>query len=393
MLTKRICVKIWTIKISKILGIKLSTDITTIYFDESGFTGDNLLNPEQKVFVYGSVVCSEKEAEEIVFTLIEKYKIQNRELKGRQLVNSTKGKKAIMEILTHFQGRMRAVAINKKFALAGKFFEYIFEPVIASKSSLFYYEDFHKFIANILYLDFLLKGETAEVIFHEFETFIRKGEFDNITLLFSENYPDEIFPPLKHILKFAYAHQETIIQEIDTLPTWTLDLTATSLVTLLTEWGEKFGQVKAVCDQSKPLIYQQEIFDAMTGSEDDKFIYVGHKKKLITFNLAEPIILSDSKETFGIQIADVVSASVVYALNEENDDPFALEIREIFPELLSKYNIMPDNSYVDLTHTKTQLNAILLTELYSRSIRREPLLDDIERYILYVKDMLAKKSF
>ncbi len=371
----------------------MSINVTTIYFDESGFTGDNLLHPDQEIFVYGSVVCAEKEAKEVVLTLIEKYKIQNGELKGRQLVNSTKGKRAVIEILNHFNGCIRAAVMNKKFALACKFFEYIFEPAIASKSSLFYYEDFHKFISNILYLDFMLKGEDAEVIFHEFEAFIRKGEFDNITLLFSEYYPDETFPPLIHILEFAYAHQKTIIQEINTLPTWTLDLTATSLMTLLTEWGEEFGQVKAICDQSKPLIFQQEIFDAMIERVDKKFIYVGDEKKLITFNLAEPIILSDSKETFGIQIADVVSAAVAYALNEEKNDSFALEIRKMFPEILSKHNIMPDHSYIDLAHTKTQLNAIILAELHSRSIEKKPLLDDIAGYILYAKEMLAKKGF
>ena len=43
---------------------------------------------------------------------------------------------------------------NKRYALAGKFFEYIFEPVLAQKNRLFYERDFHKFVAMAVYLPF-----------------------------------------------------------------------------------------------------------------------------------------------------------------------------------------------------------------------------------------------
>ncbi|MDA8328693.1 MAG: DUF3800 domain-containing protein [Betaproteobacteria bacterium] len=48
-----------------------------IYFDEAGFTGNNLLDSHQKYFSYGSVATNDKEAREFVSALIKKYNIQN----------------------------------------------------------------------------------------------------------------------------------------------------------------------------------------------------------------------------------------------------------------------------------------------------------------------------
>ncbi|HCG7962962.1 TPA: DUF3800 domain-containing protein [Vibrio parahaemolyticus] len=104
-----------------------------IYFDESGFTGNNLLSACQEFFSYGSVASSDEEAKEVVEHIIKKYKIQNGELKGGRLLGNNRGKKAISELLEIYDGRMKSVVQNKKFALAGKFFEYIFEPALAQK--------------------------------------------------------------------------------------------------------------------------------------------------------------------------------------------------------------------------------------------------------------------
>ena len=59
-----------------------------IYFDESGFTGNNLLNPNQTMFSYGSVATCDDEARDFVEYLIKKYGVQNGELKGGKLIAS-----------------------------------------------------------------------------------------------------------------------------------------------------------------------------------------------------------------------------------------------------------------------------------------------------------------
>ncbi|HBQ0943525.1 TPA: DUF3800 domain-containing protein, partial [Klebsiella pneumoniae] len=112
--------------------------VKNVYFDESGFTGNNLLSKDQPFFSYAAVITDEEESKQFVDYIIQKYSIAAGELKGSTLVNSKRLQPAVDEILNHFRGRMRVVVNEKKYALSGKFFEYIFEPVLAAKSSIFY---------------------------------------------------------------------------------------------------------------------------------------------------------------------------------------------------------------------------------------------------------------
>lgn len=84
-----------------------------IYFDESGFTGNNLLAPDQRYFAYASVATDDNEAALFVSELVAKYGIQGGELKGSKLVRFNKGRKAIDEILGRFSKRLK-VSISEK---------------------------------------------------------------------------------------------------------------------------------------------------------------------------------------------------------------------------------------------------------------------------------------
>ena len=129
--------------------------VKNVYFDESGFTGNNLLSKDQPFFSYAAVVTDDEESKQFVDYIINKYSIAAEELKGSTLVNSKRFQPAVDEILNHFRGRMRVVVNEKKYALSGKFFEYIFEPVLAAKSSIFYNLKFHLFISNIMYFSLI----------------------------------------------------------------------------------------------------------------------------------------------------------------------------------------------------------------------------------------------
>ena len=53
-----------------------------IYFDESGFTGNNLPHPHQTLFAYASIATNDTEAQNFVEELIRKYGLQNGEMAG-----------------------------------------------------------------------------------------------------------------------------------------------------------------------------------------------------------------------------------------------------------------------------------------------------------------------
>lgn len=366
-----------------------------IYFDESGFTGNNLLHPHQKYFAYGSVATDENEAQEFVSTLVKKYGIQGGELKGSNLVKFNKGRKAIDEIFTNFEGRIKVSVSEKKFALACKLFEYIFEPCISEINSLFYGVGFHKFIANILYVEFLARGAGAEQIFEDFEKLMRTREINNLENIFSSSTHPENSPILTQIREFAQHRSDDIRAELDSLcnsgvDKWVLDLTNSALFTLLANWGLEFEKITAICDHSKPLQHDQTLFNAMIDRQDRHFTAAFGDEHPITFNLSGPIQFSDSKTAHGIQLADAISAATVYALSN-NDSEHAEKWKSLIPSIGHYGSIFPEVDTLNLKDHTTQMNALILMELHSRAKERRSLIEEMPEYINFIYQRLLSK--
>lgn len=358
----------------------------TIYFDESGYTGNNLLHPRQTVFAYGSVQVEPQEAADFVHYLIRKYNVQNGELKGANLIKFNKGRRALSEILKHFDGRMKTSVSEKKYALAGKFFEYIFEPSLQQNNSLFYNLDFHKFISNILYAEFSERGAGAEKIFAEFESLMRSGSFDGLDNLFGASAHPEMSPMLSHIKEFAALNRPAIAAELEGYVgsgsgKWVLDLTNTALFSLLAQWGRTYRPITAVCDESKPLTTDQELFSVMIGRADEKFVRVGNQEFPITFNLSGPINLVNSFEYPGVQLADCVAAAFAYSCDRRNNDDYALQWRRYIGSTVIQGSVFADLEYLDLDKLSVQRNALILHELIDRSRAREDLIAGMPDYV------------
>ena len=364
-----------------------------IYFDESGFTGNNLLHPHQTLFAYASIATNDTEAKNFVEELIRKYGIQNGELKGSNLVKFNKGRKAIDEIFDHFEGRLKVSISDKKFALACKLFEYIFEPCFSEINSLFYGIGFHRFIANILYVEFLARGAGAEEIFGEFEELMRTRDENKLQKIFSSSVHPENSPIITHIREFAQFRSNDIREELSSLSNagvgkWILDLTNTALFTLLANWGTEFDVLTAVCDPSKPLQHEHKIFDAMIGRKEQIFSDAFGERQPITFNLSGPIEFLDSKTTHGIQLADAIAAASVHVFSGA-DDEHAKKWRSILPAIGHYGSIVTNVDELNLKDRRAQRNAIVLLELHSRAKRGVSLTENMQKFLHLVTQRLT----
>lgn len=363
-----------------------------IYCDESGFSGNNLLDQVQPFFVYASIAISHEEAADCVDELIKTYGVQGGELKGRTLVKYNKGRKAASTILDRYHDRLKVVVFDKKYALACKFFEYIFEPTISSVNSIFYGIQFHRFISNVLHMHFKAEAKYADEIFTEFQSFIRCQDGKSTDHLFPQVDLSEISPVLKSISEFSVLNREIIIDELESLRgsnwgKWTLDLTDSSLQSLLSHWGEKYEQLHVHCDSSKPLQEVPEIFDTMVGRTDRKYIEFNGKKRPLTYNLKERIKFVDSVQFPGIQLADVAAAAFGYMFQFPHDD-ISKKWGQHFECLHEDCNI-PDYDHIDLNKPEVIRNIMLLEELCGRSRNRDSLTDNIQEFLNYVTYRLA----
>ncbi len=364
-------------------------NIQEIYCDESGFTGGNLLDEDTPFFAYATVAVSHEEAKEFVSGVMRDYKVQTSELKFQKLIKYSRGRQAITHILKTFTPRAKVSVNHKKYNLACKFYEYIFEPAIASKSSIFYAMDFHKFISHLLYFHFEQKSEYASAIFDDFYNLMKAKDDDGLLYLFGSPDLPNISAELRTIMMFCMSQRGTINAELDSLKgtgvgKWILDLTNSALVALLSEWGKEYDQLCVFCDSSKPLQDQVEIYQAMVNREEKLFLDLGKRECAVTFNLDKPPLLVNSISHPGIQIADILAGTFAFVLRENskgNHNSYPNEWKHYLVNCGSDFSVVPDFDHLDLNDIHVRRNFLLLSELTRRSVEKSPLLDGIELFL------------
>ena len=148
---------------------------TLISFDESGFTGPNLLRDDQPVFAYAAVELSIEEANQLIAEIRDGRKpvIQAAELKASGLRKRKDWPEIAGLVLSRMEGRYSFLVADKRLAFAGKVFEYLMEPVLEDNSLLFYRHGLHRLVAGAVYRSIATAGGPAEDLALQLETFMR----------------------------------------------------------------------------------------------------------------------------------------------------------------------------------------------------------------------------
>lgn len=371
----------------------------TIYLDEAGFTGNYLLDPDQPVFVYSSVALDEQLAVELRAEAISKFRIGSDELKGAKLVKSNRGRKAVAWVLENCNKHTLVFVANKEYALAGKFFEYVYEPVLAAGNSILYAINFHKFVAMIVYIHFRSRSVTGQGLLTGFETLMRTRHPQKIEAIIDPLMSESTDSPLGKILTFALCNQERIKEEIRELSSygesfsWALDLSTSAVNYLLACWGEKFDGLEVYCDESKPLnadlASSASLFGAMIGRKDKFYVPFGKQPSpSMVYNLCKPLSLVNSRDCAGVQIADIVASSMARALRYPEEEVHRQWLDILEPSICNA--IQPDPDLLDTREKEPFMNSLLLCELADRSVRGESLLEGLPEYINDLRYLVNK---
>jgi hypothetical protein len=364
-----------------------------IYCDENGFSGNNLIEDSQNYFIYCSVAMQEGDAFEVVKKAFRDFRLQGKELKGKYLLKSDNGRRALEFISSQVAPKAKLVFHDKIYALAGKFYEYTFEPLLAKKSSYFYSINFHKFISTLLYLSFLCDKKVMGIFLNDFQDLMREKESTNLCHPFHKERLNELPEEIRKVLEFCLLHREEILQEIVSLKEmplankWVLDLTQTSLFGLLSVWSETYDVMDVYCDSSKPLIENPELFRAMVGRQDKGYIKIGTKELRLTFNLKREIQCVMSEDFPGIQLADAVASVWAFVLGNPEDD-WARKMKPHFTDSLAGFSVLPEIENLDLANRECIFNTLLFHELLDRSRKGKPLLKCLEPIVQRLSEML-----
>jgi len=99
----------------------------------------------------------------------------------------------------------------------------------------------------------------------------------------------------------------------------------------------------------------------------------------------------DSKTSYAIQIADIISVAYAYAF--KNDDDFSKQVQGIGKKFYIEGNIFPDFDYLKFEKSSVQLNIMILKELHFRSKNKIPLLSNFQETIREMNIQLVLQQF
>lgn len=366
----------------------------SIFCDEAGSTGANLLDTEQPVFSYAAVAIEPADADALVARLRALYKPQGSELKGARLVTSSAGRRLVTDLLRECGTISKVSTWNKRYALATQFFEHVFEPVLAGQNALFYNIGFHQFISNLLYVSFIASTPRAIHTMEAFQRIVRARGAEPIEGLFRTD--GALLPSsdeLHDVEAFFLCHRDTVARYVDTnadpnpLYKWSLDASLSAIWSLLASWGGDIAPDSMVvtCDSLKPLQDVRAPFDMMIGRTDRPLLNFPSGAHSPVFHLAEPIRFGSSHEHAGIQVADVVASATNHAFRNIDQRHSQEWIRLLGTGVQL---IAPDPRWVDLATPEGAVNAIVLKELVNRSIRKSDLFDGMYEFV-----QIARASF
>jgi hypothetical protein len=349
----------------------------SLFCDESGFTGQDLLNPDQPYFGYSSVLIDPLEADEIVAQVKTDYPL-GKELKGSRMLSNSPGRKAAEFIFDKVVGRSITVVADKRYALAGKLYEYIFDPVVNGNSGL-YNAGFHKCLTNLLYSQFTSRNPSAIELLNNFQKAVRAQDFSGLVES-AKSGPkgNEASKLAENLGKFCFEQQSLIGKEFgpsgnEVVDKWGLELSSTCVTGLLQRWAERGIEIHLVIDESKPLIAWAEAINDIVPvqpgpQEDGRYVEIEGESYRINFVFAEPVRFASSKDTPGLQLADVMAAFVTNLLTGRNRKAQ----RDFIERALKQGAIDPscmfaEDSYIDATDPMAKRNLALLDEIFLAS--------------------------
>lgn len=347
--------------------------------DESGFTGSDLLQKDQRYFTYASVEVSDVEAFEMIKSARRLHPVQMPELKARALMGSSRGRELIASLLSSLEGRYTVSVNDKLLALCGWFFEYIYEPVYQRDPRLLYEKNLHRFVAMYTWLWMNDHQCEARETIEQFQRYMRSRNPGDAPVLFARPRPklteEESEHPFEFVLRFAYGYRDIIIADNANIETetpdggrWILDLSTSAIWSHLNRWGALGRPLSVQCDVNKAA---QAFIPNFTGDESDPCIRRAREKgskDRLGWTLLKPVAFVDSRDHPAVQLADVIAGATRAIFS--NDFPAEWKgLGEIIGRHLHPHSLLPDMEVIDPSTKSAAVNAVVLYDLAKRAER------------------------
>lgn len=333
--------------------------MTTIYIDESGFTGDDLYNPEQRYFVIASTVVGDEEAEQILRRCFPRY--QGQEFKFTNIWKRGTNRNGLRTLATEIPAladRVFTFIIDKRFSLIIKMFDYLVEPSAYASGLDWYADGWGMRYMNTVHRDLLLHG--SEELYDEtarlWDAFARSPRNDTISA-FSDHVDRTIAasnPPLSSMFDLLrrglleFKSDNPRLEEFED----SSEIQVTSVFSSVIWWRQRRSEdFYLVHDESSAFLKQRGMWDAMLRDDvEPQRLPISDGTDVELPIRVRSTVGIKSQNSAAVQLCDVLAgfaAKAAPGLNGGTQDQFILEIVMLGAGELVYGGVLPRALYVE----------------------------------------------
>ena len=305
-----------------------------IYFDEAGYSGGNLLDKDQPVYLLLSHNYTEEETKTMLEALLA---LSNaKELHFKNLKKYEKLRKATIDCLNHDlikKDRICYYVVHKKYLIGLQMVDQLIEPVIHGVGEEIYQGGFNIATGNLLYIMGMVgwDKDLYEEMCIRFVIWMRSREYNDCALFYKSvtelhSKTKEGFRDILDYILLSTSYLDTIVPALSKYP---LDITVSCFNAHCQYWGDVYGRpFDIIFDQSKQIEYWRGMIDFLTHSVPHAEVGFGSRKYKYPL-LINSYNAANSHENIQLQLADVFASSLNYMFinwHNEADDDFSKEI-------------------------------------------------------------------
>jgi len=334
------------------------TEKKIIYFDESGYTGTDLLNLDQPVFCVASSDLEEELSREILSNSFPRF--QGNEFKFRNIWRNRTHRGNLSRFIEALGPHLEHVfgyAADKEFVLLTKIVDFLVEPVVTQAGYDFYANGFCRGFANMFHFamtEFASQEDYATLI-NAYGTFSKTPTVEKLAALQStlENLLNQCSEELKPFLGMA-SFGAQIFHDHSNIETFgdSNEIQLTVVLSSVAYWRSKTDlDLVVIHDQSSNFFKQKDLWDTITAAEVPEQVIISGSGFPVQYPLrvvsTEP---GDSRDHWTIQLCDMVSGLMAKSLsrNLSGDDSASIgELMEAGLGELQLDGIRPGTDFIE----------------------------------------------
>lgn len=323
----------------------------TLYFDEAGFTGYNLLDPVQPVFAIASSDIDPEAASAVLASSFRGYRGSEYKLSNIWRTNARRGLLLFAEHIAGLGDRTLVYITHKRMAVLTKIADFLIEPIVTHAGYDFYADGFCWKYSNYIYF-VLTQFEPPELLdrlLSIYMEFSRAPNQHSLLLLqgrlrlMSNSVSDKARVFLEQMANGAEAFNH--FNDMDNFRS-SNDLYTSTMIALVSRWRQRSDRDFVVIhDASSVFLRNRRIWENITGPEVAEASHTMGDGTDAPFPLRVVNTLSvDSRDNASIQFCDILAGLCVKMHGAGPDNPdyaFFIELQSAGLSALTLDGITP----------------------------------------------------